>query len=314
MFTASTLNVNDFNTIYCVIRYKGTTKKKEILASLIKNKLTTSRSHSDSTTISTVTVVGTIAVNTVSVYRRATIGNNLDVEVSWRAVVWVWNQREVGNASGVTSTEVQRSPVTDTSRSRTPSTSLLLRNTSIVDIVLSRSLHASPVEVVVRVDTGQRRGRAWVNNGWDNHVLGTRVISLTDGNTARQLRADNSFVNTSLTQVLGILVGSVQETTLTDQTTHGNTVTRLVAWPLSLGHTWLTGIRAVRALSTRTTSRSVRVVDTRPTTESQVVKSDDTVSARWELRARDGTILEWTSRIGARRAAGSRWSSGAQGC
>lgn len=249
-----------------IFRYKeGLNKDK---SRLVENELTTAQGNGHSTSVCAVSVVAAVAVDTVSVYRRATVSDNLDVVVGRRAIVWVGNQRKVRDTVGVPGTKVQRSPVTDTRARSTPNASVLLRNSGVVDVKLSRRLHSSPVEVVVGVNTGQGAGGARVHDGWNDHVLSTWVVGLTNGNATGQLRGNYSLVDTPFTQVLGGGVGSVQEATFTGQATDRDTVARLVGRPLSLGHTWLTSVRAVSALGTGATGRSVCVVDTRPSTET----------------------------------------------
>lgn len=63
------------------------------LKCLVENELGRTRSDRDGTTVRARTGVDTVFVLTSTVNRRAISGNNLDVEVWWGSVVWVWNDR-----------------------------------------------------------------------------------------------------------------------------------------------------------------------------------------------------------------------------
>lgn len=151
-------------------------------------------------------------------------GFDLDVEVWSFFVVWVRNDGQVSDTIGVTSTQDNWGPVTDTGAIGTPDTTVLYRNTSVVDVVLSRGLLTLPLVVGVLLDDVDWFGGTGANDGGDDHVLGTWVIGTANSDGAGNLVDGLGGPLAFFTQAVGVSVGTVQLTVLTVQPTNGSTV------------------------------------------------------------------------------------------
>ncbi|KAH3664797.1 hypothetical protein OGATHE_003612 [Ogataea polymorpha] len=299
--------------------------KTRVLAALVDElalvKLDDGRAlgDSDGASICVVTVEVTINVGAVTVDSRAVGGLDLDVVVWSILVVRVWNQRQIGVAVGVARSNNQRSPVTNTRRRVTPDTSVLDRDTGIVNVVLSRSLASLPVVVVVLIDNTQWSLSTGLQQGWNNHVLGTWVVGSAESNILVDAGLNVATVVTPLTQVVGVGVRFVEVSVFAVETTDRLTVGWLGGWVLGFRHTCLTSVRTVESVLTRRRGGTILLHDGSPSTESKPVDGNDTLT-RWEVGTFDGAILKllgWVRKVakvtadGRGARAGSRAGTGA---
>lgn len=227
---------------------------------------------------------------------------DLDVVVRSNSVVRVWNQGQVSVTTGETSAENNWGPVTNTGTVSTPDTTVLNRDTGVVDVVLSRGLAASPSVVVVGIDNRNRSCGAGLQQGRDVHILGTWVVGSADGDVLLDVGNKGGGLFTPGTQEVGVRVGSVQLTVFTVQAAHGDTVGRLFRWPLGLGHTSLTSVRTVETVLTHLGGVTVLVHDGSETTGQtrDPVDTNNTLASRQGATVMD-TILELNSRVNERR-------------
>ena len=253
-------------------------------SSSVEDEVGGTRSNRNGTTVTaTTTRVVTIDVRTLTVNRSAISSFNLNGVVWSVLIVWVWNDRQVSDTVNVTGTQDDWGPVTDTRTSSTPDTTIFDGNTGIVNIVLGGSSLSLPFVVGVLVNNGNWFIGVSLDDSWNNHVFGTWVVSSTQGDSGVLLVHGVGGLAAPFTQVLGVLVGTVQLTVLTQQTTDGLTVRRLLVWPLSLGHTGLTSVRTVETVLTRVGGVTVHIHDGGPATHADPVNCNDTL-AGWEVR------------------------------
>lgn len=152
---------------------------------------------------------------------------------------------EPGGTGAVANTQVHGGPVTDGLGAIAPLATLLNGDTLVVDIVLSGSGLALPLEVLGTVGAGQRALAARGRVERDGLGLGAGVVGTANGNLLGQLVANHDAASTGDTDLLGeVGVGEVQLAILALETTNGLAGGTLGAGPLGLLVARRAGVRA----------------------------------------------------------------------
>lgn len=163
----------------------------------------------------------------------AVFGDDFDVKVCGRVVIWVRDDGEVGDAVDVAGAKVEGSPVSDSGAGGSPNAAVSLGDASVVDIVLGGGGFSLPVVVVILVDYGERLGGAGLDNGRDDHIFGAGIIGSADGNDVIELGDDVSGAGAPSAEGGKVLVCAVEFTILAEEAAYGFTSCGLISGPLS---------------------------------------------------------------------------------
>lgn len=218
-------------------------------------------------------------------------------------------ERDEGFTSqSLANTHVDRSPVTLVGASSTPLAGIVNRDTSRINVVLSRGGQVVPDVVLASIRVGEGVGLTWLGVQWDSLALGTWIISSADGNILAEF-VGNVNISDARCAEMG-LFGSAQfklSVGVAVQATDGLASGALGGWPLGLLITGGASIGAERVSGTaRATSntgvdqrdgRSARrvvwdLLNTDPVAKTQVRNLNWSVS-RGEVGAVNGTAGEF---------------------
>jgi len=205
-----------------------------------ENEVSSSRSHRDGATsggaarlVVFATAVLSILVSAVAVHVVALEGDGeVELLVGGGSVL---EDCEPCSTVGVTNTKVKRSKVTPRVGRGSPLAAVLGRDTSRVDVVLSRGALSSPL-VVGGIRAGQVCNAARVGSDRNSLTLGTGVVSTADSSTGGHLIAnkDSDLGRTSDAKGVVLSVGLVKLAVLAKKTTNGLTGQTLGRGPVSL--------------------------------------------------------------------------------
>jgi len=222
--------------------------------------------YSAANCISSISVV-VCALVVLALATAEIVTDDLDVEIERRiACGMVRNDREPTYAVYGTDTEVDRSLVTLVC-TRSPSASILDRDTRRVDIVLSRGQFTLMHVVGVFVRAGQRARAASRSVHRDRLRFGTlekssisccdvkicryeltRIIGTANGNVRAKLILDVDIASTLDTKLLERRIGQVEFPTRTGESTNGFAFCTLCRGPLGLLVTSRASVRAHRTI------------------------------------------------------------------
>lgn len=299
-FTLQHYNIQNQALLFSPWYEQSKHRRKQIkgVDRLVENEVGLTGNNGHSATVRTRTGILTVLVLARANNIGALQADNLDVVVGGSPVVGVRNQRKISQTASSTSTENDGGPVTDTRTLSTPDAALLNRDTSVVDVVLRRSLTTLPSEVLVRVDNGAASIGLRLQPSGTVHVLRARVVSTTNGdalvNLGKEARANVILLLVPLTQSLLVRVSAVQLTTTAFETTNSGTRTGLVGGPLGLGHTSGTRVGAEVTILAGLGGLGVGVHHRSPTTLQTVdpIDGDNTITSG-DLVTRVDAVLEF---------------------